>query len=178
VCQVFILQRPFAYDSTACRVFTDTSTQTFYFTVFIPQSQPHLVANGDTLTITNFTTGLQWYRNNIILPNDTNQRLTVPGTGCYQAIETDANDCTSMSDTVCINFTGIPSVTDNHNISIYPNPNDGSFTLHYSLPTGNSQLLIKDVTGRLLYSMANLQGFKNLEGLAKAHSHHLSLSVG
>ena len=56
--------------------------------------------------------------------------------------------------------TGINEILNPSNhIFIYPNPNDGSFTLHYNLPSGNSQLsilnsqfLIKDVTGREVYS--------------------------
>ena len=48
--------------------------------------------------------------------------------------------------------TGITNpYSDNHTF-IYPNPNDGSFTLHYSLPSSHGEFLIKDVTGRLLYS--------------------------
>ncbi len=42
-------------------------------------------------------------------------------------------------------------------ISLYPSPNKGTFTIHSPLPLLNSQLLITDVLGRTVYS----QTFKN-----------------
>jgi hypothetical protein len=49
--------------------------------------------------------------------------------------------------------------------SIYPNPNDGSFTLSYSqLSVLNSQFLIKDVTGRIVYQQ-NISGLIGKENI-------------
>jgi hypothetical protein len=43
----------------------------------------------------------------------------------------------------------------NSQLFIYPNPNDGSFMLYNSLPFKlNSQFLIMDVTGRMVYTQA------------------------
>jgi N-acetylneuraminic acid mutarotase len=142
-----------AYDSTACGVFTDTSSQTFFYTVFIPPAQPHIIQNGDTLTIANYTTGLQWLNYSIPMPGDTNSVLIVTHTGCYQAIETDIHGCTDKSDVICINFTSIPTISDNHGISIYPNPNDGTFTLsiHSPMSIENYQLSIENVLGQEIY---------------------------
>jgi len=142
-----------AYDSTVCGVFTDSSSQTFYFTVFIPPVQPHIIQSEDTLTITNFTTGLQWYNYSIPMPGDTNPVYVVQHTGCYQAIETDVNGCTTKSDTICFAFTGIPSIYDKQNILIYPNPNDGMFILSHS-GIRNYEIEIIDVLGRTIYSQS------------------------
>jgi len=35
--------------------------------------------------------------------------------------------------------------------SIYPNPSDGNFILSYTLPAGKGELIITDITGRILY---------------------------
>jgi hypothetical protein len=52
----------------------------------------------------------------------------------------------------------VPDVKTLNNISLFPNPNDGSFSLSYhlssqnsQLSTLNSQLLIIDITGRVVY---------------------------
>jgi hypothetical protein len=52
-------------------------------------------------------------------------------------------------------------------ISLYPNPNNGTFTLSYhlnQLGIRNYQLKITDVTGRTLYSLyiSNLEGQETL----------------
>jgi hypothetical protein len=44
---------------------------------------------------------------------------------------------------------------EQNSISLYPNPNSGTFTLSYHLPQSgipNSELRITDITGRTLYS--------------------------
>jgi ABC-type Fe3+-hydroxamate transport system substrate-binding protein len=140
-----------AYDSTACGVFTDTSSQTYYYTVYIPPSQPHLVQSGDTLTITNFTNGIQWCNYDLPISGDTNSILIVNHTGCYQAIETDSNGCTSKSDTICLNFTGIDDISDNHGISIYPDPTNTILNIQILSLEQNEMLQITDVLGRKIY---------------------------
>ena len=70
---------------------------------------------------------------------------------------TDTNGCTSISDTVCLEIrgTGIQEINNNYAIALYPNPNNGSFTisnLHPARAGGNYDLQIIDVTGRLIYS--------------------------
>jgi hypothetical protein len=63
-----------------------------------------------------------------------------------------------------VQFTALQSV------SIYPNPNDGNFTMTYNLSnsqlsTLNSQLIITDITGRVVYShsLTTMQGFETID---------------
>ncbi len=140
-----------AYDSTACGIFTDTSVQTFYYTVFLPPTIPTISQQGDTLT-SSLAYQYQWYKDNTILPNDTNQLLTIPGTGCYHVEITDTNGCKSKSDSICFSFAGINEITPNQSIILFPNPNNGTFTLHSSLPILHSQLIITDLLGRIQHS--------------------------
>ena len=61
--------------------------------------------------------------------------------------------------------TGIPNPDVNEKqVFIYPNPNDGSFTLSYNLSSSNSQLFIKDVTGRIVY-VQNINGLSGKESI-------------
>ena len=65
---------------------------------------------------------------------------------------TDNNGCTgTFSDTAhIINCTGIGEIQDNNGVQIYPNPNDGNFTLHYNFNQPNAILNITDLSGRLV----------------------------
>jgi hypothetical protein len=42
-------------------------------------------------------------------------------------------------------------------VFIYPNPNNGEFTLSYNLTSSNSEFIIKDITGRVVYKQ-NING--------------------
>ena len=57
-----------------------------------------------------------------------------------------------IPDTICFN-TSIPEFSSNPPaISLYPNPNNGTFTLHSQLSILNCQLKVMDVLGRTVYS--------------------------
>jgi PKD repeat protein len=148
-----------AYDSTACGVFTDTSSQTFYFTVFIPPTAPTITEHGDTL-ISSYNTNNQWYLDTTAIAGATDSIYIVHHTGCYHVDYTDTNGCVGKSDTVCFSFAGIYEINNNHGISIYPNPNDGTFTI-YNLPFIIYNLKITDVLGREVYHQAIINQTKS-----------------
>ncbi len=90
-------------------------------------SQPDTVildaatATGGTLPYT-----YQWQ------DSSTNSTFNVPAVGCYSVTVTDVNTC-SAADTICIALSSyIDNLNDkNFNISIYPNPNKGTFHLNF-----------------------------------------------
>jgi len=65
--------------------------------------------------------------------------------------------------TLCTNV-GIPEIADMKNVSIYPNPNDGNFSLSYHLSSSKNELLIIDVFGRTVYSsvLTSQEGTQNI----------------
>ena len=140
-----------AYDSTTCGIFTDTSVQTYYYTVFLPPTLPIITQHGDTLIATKYTTGLQWLNNSSPIAGATNLEYIVTSNGCYYVEETDTNGCISKSDSICFT-TGVNELISNKSVVIYPNPNNGTFTINSQFSTPNSQLTIKDVVGRTVYS--------------------------
>ena len=68
-----------------------------------------------------------WYRNNVLLPGNTGNSLSIniDGFGNYNVIVTDANGCSNSSAFINIS----DSVTDQ--LFIYPNPNAGLFQVRY-----------------------------------------------
>ena len=147
------------YSVTVTDVNGCTGVDSINITTNPSPTQPIIIQQGDTLIITNFTTGIYWYNDGHYL--STYPFYIVKHTGCYQAIAIDSNGCKSKSDSICFSFAGINEITSNHGISIYPNPNDGTFTIHSPFSIPNSQLTIRDVIGQLIYS----QSFINSKGM-------------
>jgi hypothetical protein len=58
--------------------------------------------------------------------------------------------CPALTD--CNITTGIKEVNPKSNVSLYPNPNNGNFTLSYHLSNPNNTFQIIDVTGRIVYT--------------------------
>jgi|ERR1035437_1036828 sugar lactone lactonase YvrE len=62
--------------------------------------------------------------------------------------------------------TGIPDVNNSLNtILVYPNPNNGNFTVSYSLSSKNSKLQIMDLTGRIVFThnMYSMEGKETID---------------
>ena len=61
--------------------------------------------------------------------------------------------------------TGISEINNKSDIVIYPNPNNGNFTLSYHLNNNpNTLIQIKDVTGRIVYT-ANITGTESKQNI-------------
>lgn len=77
------------------------------------------------------TYGNQWYRENILLPNETDSIINCYkyDDGNYYTIVTDSNGCVSdTSNAIYMVFLGINKIK-NQSLSIYPNPNNGEFSI-------------------------------------------------
>jgi hypothetical protein len=117
-------------------------------------AQPIITQNGNILT-SNYTTGNQWHFNDNILTGDTLQNLTITQVGNYRVTVTDANGCTSSSATLIIISTDLrsdfSSVEELDALSVYPNPNNGSFTLKFNLPNIPLKITILNLLGEQIY---------------------------
>ena len=121
---------------------------------------PTIIQAGNIL-ISSASTGIQWLKNNVILPNDTNYIDTATSTGCYSVMVTNSYGCTAVSDTVCVNFAGINEISNNHGINIYPNPATTILNIHHSSYTSQETLLITDLLGTEVYK-EKLTGIDNI----------------
>jgi len=92
-----------------------------------------------------------WNDNSLL----TTQSIFVNNNGTYYVEVTDANGCFG-SDTinVAFSFAGLGNI-DNLEISLYPNPSNGIFTLSLSqVPAPNTQIRLVDELGQVLYANA------------------------
>jgi len=98
-------------------------------------AQPSNTFVSTTLTcVTNNSTGNQWYMNGVPIGGATGQTYVVTANGDYWVVYTDANGCASInSDTVTVTGIGISEIENKYGFTLYPNPNDGNFSLNLLL---------------------------------------------
>jgi hypothetical protein len=117
-----------------------------------PPTKPLVSNNGNTLTtVSGFL--YQWYFNGSLIPNATAQFLTASQNGFYSVKITDINGCFSISDPFNFSTTGIENHTGIDNLQLYPNPNNGNFTIQFF--ESDAHLLsmqLVDVLGRVVYA--------------------------
>ncbi|MBK6833358.1 MAG: T9SS type A sorting domain-containing protein [Bacteroidetes bacterium] len=90
-------------------------------------------------TVTSNATGVtyQWLdcdNANAVIAGETNQSYTATANGNFAVVVVDGS-CSDTSACVAINSVGIKHNAKNVNVSVYPNPSNGVFTIQ-GLPTG------------------------------------------
>jgi hypothetical protein len=128
-----------------------SSPVTLAVTVHNPVT-PTITVNGADL-VSSSSSGNQWYFEGSIISGATNQTYTVPQNGHYFVIYTDSYGCSVSSDTINYYWVSIIENAVELNLSIYPNPNNGMFTLDWTgALTGNVKIEIYSSLGELIYS--------------------------
>lgn len=114
-------------DTSGCLQFSDTVQ------VAVNALPVKLIVNRshDTLSVTAGFASYQWYFNGAIIPGETNSMHIAQNTGNYFVYYTDTNGCGNNSDTLNIDFTGLPEIASG-NAKVYPNP--ASNNLSVELP--------------------------------------------
>jgi len=98
---------------------------------------PVITLIGDTLLSSSAVTGNQWYKEGNPIPLEVNQTYKPTVTAHYWSIVT-LNGCSSAeSNHIYVVVDAIPEYADVP-LSIYPNPNDGSFTVTLSTSSPES----------------------------------------
>lgn len=119
----------YTYTSAAGCVNTDAGS----ITVNALPAQPYITQVSTILTANSSVPGVsyQWLdANQNPIPGATAQTYTVTGNGVFYVQITDANGCSSVSNRFLVDFTGIEEdLANGLNVEIYPNPNNGVFTL-------------------------------------------------
>lgn len=113
--------------------------------------KPIITVSGNVLTSSS-TTGNQWYSSTGAIAGETGQTYLASSIGQYYTIVT-LNGCPSpASDMANFPATGITSISKDNSISVYPNPNNGSFTIVPDKKI-DGEVLVKlfDLTGRIVF---------------------------
>lgn len=132
-----------------------------------------LMCVGQTVTITaNGATTYTWNT------SATSAAIVVSPTTTttYSVNGTDANNCSNSSSftqsvSTC---TGINAFTQNHQINIYPNPNNGIFTVEINV-TGNFDIEAYNIIGELIYAGRLKAGLNSIDLKAEAGVYYYSI---
>ena len=79
------------------------------------------------------------------------------------------------------NTTGVSSFNNNSYVNLYPNPNNGNFTLAYQLSSSIGEFQIYDVVGRVVYnySINSIEGTQNIDASSLSNGiYYWQLSTG
>ncbi len=127
------------------------TASSFVVTVKPNPSTPVVTQAGNVLSSSS-ATGNQWYLNGTAISGATGQTYTVTANGNYTDIVT-TNSCSStVSNTISVVNTGIAEATINNSLSIYPNPNNGIFTVSFDTGAkGNYIMELVNELGQIVF---------------------------
>lgn len=86
----------------------------------------------------------------IPIPGETEATFTPSESGNY-AVEVTQNDCVGISGCINMMIVSIDEKEEREQVEIFPNPSNGLFNIALGAETQNTQLMVVDYTGRLVY---------------------------
>lgn len=110
--------------------------------------------DGVTLTANNGDATYQWLDcadDYSQISGATDQVFTPTSNGNY-AIELTENGCVDTSECVSVTNVGIAELSSGYHLTVYPNPNNGEFTIKLSQPMTQIQLKLYAINGQLITS--------------------------
>ena len=100
----------------------------------------------------------QWYKNGVLIPGATAQKLKVYSNGNYTVEVIDANGCKAISAASTVTWGGVASTNKEANVKVYPNPSNGMFLVELPTGTDMNQIRITDVAGKLVQAFTQAKG--------------------
>jgi predicted nucleic-acid-binding Zn-ribbon protein len=119
---------------------------------------PVISQSGNVLT-SSAPAGNQWYASSQPVSGATTQSYTANNSGWYSVAVTDANGCSSASDSVYLQFTGVTDIDWSTAVVISPNPFADQFKVTVNsdvLTSGDWVITVTDALGRVVYEKNNL----------------------
>lgn len=112
---------------------------------------PTITQAGTVLSVTTTYTYYQWYLNGVAIPAANSSTYTITQNGTYTVVATDINGCSGESNAIMFGLNA-GSVSLKNGLILYPNPNDGNFTISGVLKQreGKATMRIIDATGKLV----------------------------
>jgi hypothetical protein len=112
---------------------------------------PSITQAGNVLSATGTFTYYQWYLNGVMIPGANGSSYTTVQAGSYYLVASDINACNGQSNTIMMGLSA-GSITTKNGLILYPNPNNGDFTLSGVVKqrNGNASIKILDMSGKVV----------------------------
>lgn len=129
-----------------------SSTDTVTINLLPPPAIPSISMILADLHSTPGYSSYQWYFNGNPVGGATDSIYTPTQNGNYYVVVTDANGCSTFSSTISVVDVGIAELLYNNSLMLFPNPNNGSFTLLFDQQGAAGRLEVFASTGACVYS--------------------------
>jgi Secretion system C-terminal sorting domain len=140
--------------SDVCASPTTATSSAITMTVNPVPSTPTITASADGITLTSSSaTGNQWYLNGTIIPGATGQTYTATTNGNYTVVVT-TSGCSSASSSIqAVTTVSVIDLNDPFGINIFPNPNNGIFTIEFNTQRNETfTLKLSNAIGQVVYT--------------------------
>lgn len=124
---------------------------------------PTITVAGNILT-SSAPVGNQWFKNNVAIPGATGQTYEVMETATYYTVVTIDGCSSDSSNNLFVVYVGLDELTRIEKVNVFPNPNDGHFTmLITSVSNTTFDLRIINNLGVSVYEQKNVSVNGKLE---------------
>ena len=148
--------------SNVCATPTEVESDLLNLTVN-PLPNPSVVfadLDGGTLVSTLGFTSYQWFLNGVLISGANSPNYNPTSTGTYSVVVTNEFGCENSASTF-VSFLSADREAENQ-ISIYPNPNDGYFTLDFGTRVPQN-ISVTNVLGEVVFRKSQVEPLENLD---------------
>jgi len=130
---------------------TDTLTLNNFITVYPYPPPQGILQSGDTLFANPGAVSYQWYENGNLIPGATDYFYVATGSGNFNVVATDLNDC-EVEAVIFDVVAEIQSAVGSSQFTVYPVPVTNTFTIQgLSSLNDKTEISIYNVMGELIY---------------------------
>ncbi len=137
-----------------------SSSDTISIVICDPNFQPGITVSGHVLYTDSTSNAIQWFMDGIVVSGENSEFMVTNTSGYYFVEVTSFDGCVYRSDTINMDFTGMEDLLlDEQQLHVFPNPNDGQFTLEIHLKENQeAEYQIYNPVGQVVTSSTKVQG--------------------